>query len=219
MSIVLVALLASASPSCKDIERMPVVVHFTPAVARPGVSLGFRVDYMDGPNGPQPVPAACLSSWRAEGKGVRVDKAKQMLVIGADAAVGTTATLGFKIANHRYYEGLTVHGADEGVLQGGRWLRSSDATCASFPYSELVFGSRGGLTYTSPEHMVETMSDGTVDYQWLPETSTISASIFPGGSVKVALDGDTLSFRLLDAVDENSQVTSYCDLVFTRDTK
>jgi len=215
MSILLVALLASAS--CKDIERMPVVVHFTPAVARPGVSLAFRVDYVDGPYGPKPVPAACLTSWRAEGKGVRVDKDKQLLVVAADAVAGTKATLGFKIANHRYYESLTVHGEHEGVLQGGRWLRSRDASCTSFPYSELVFGSRGGLTFTSPERMVETMSDGTVDYRWLADTSTIEASIFPGGSVKVALDGDTLKFRLLDAVDENSQVTSYCDLVFTRD--
>jgi len=215
MSILLVALLASAN--CSGIEQMPIVVHFKPAVARPGTDLAFSIDYVDGPFGPKPVPASCLTSWRSEGKGVQVDKDKQLLRIGSNAAVGGTATLSFKIANHRFKESLAIHGADEPVLQGGRWLRQPGASCPTFPYAELVFGSRGGLTFTSPERMVETMSDGTVDYRWVAETSTIEASIFPGGSVKVALEGDTLKFHLVDAVSEHSEEATGCDVAFTRD--
>ena len=190
MSLLVAALL---SVGCAQLAQAPIVVGFAPAVARRGAVLALEVSYIDGPGGTKPVPRECLSDWRVAGKDVKLDRRRGQLRIGAKAVVGEQATLSFLAGGPRVSRNFIVRGEDEPVL-AGRWILA-DGACHLFPYVELVFSEDGKLTYTSPERMVESMSDGTLPYEWLADAGVIRSTLFAGGGTTASVRGDELQMQ------------------------
>ena len=202
MSLLLATLMGV---SCAQVAQMPIIVDLSPAVARRNAVLDFEVNYIDGPGGPQPVPHRCLSSWQVRGTDVKLDRSRQQLRIGAKAVAGETASLSFKLRGERVAKDFIVRGEDEAVLSG-RWILAPGASCHLFPYVELVFDDAGNVTYTSPERMVESMTDGTLAYAWDPAQGRIASPLFAGASTTASVRGDELRMQPMRG----------CDLLYRR---
>jgi hypothetical protein len=176
MSMFIVAMMAAG---CAQVARAPIVVGFAPAVARRGAEVALDVRYIDGPAGLQPVPPECLAGWRVSGTGVSFDRRSVHVRIGTEAVVGEQASVSVVAGGKRVERVFIVRGEDEVVI-AGRWVHTA-GSCHLFPYVELVFSDDGKLTYTSPERMMESKSDGTLPYEWHADQGVVSSTLFQGG--------------------------------------
>lgn len=182
MSMMVAALMAV---SCAQVAHAPIVVGFAPAVARRGALLSLDVRYIDGPAGATPVPPECLAGWRVSGTGVSFDRRNVQVRIGDKAVVGEQATVSVLAGGQRVERIFIVRGEDEIVI-AGRWAHAA-GSCHLFPYVELVFGDDGKVTYTSPERMVESKSDGTLPYEWHADQGVVSSTLFQGGGATASV--------------------------------